>query len=155
MASRSVWIAVAAVIIIIVAGSVGYYWWSMQSQPTPTRTVSLYAGEISTTQYGFGSTSTTITSPGPSLDFKVGDVVKVTVTNVGTMPHNWAMVTNKSSTTSVIFDAQIQSADNPIAPGSSASVTFTVDQAGSFFYICQVSGHVSLGMWGNVEVTAQ
>ena len=57
--------------------------------PKPTVSATIYAGERALGEYGFGTTATNITSPGPTLTFKVGDVVNMTVFNVGTMPHNW------------------------------------------------------------------
>ena len=92
--------------------------------------------------------------PGPALTFTSGEQVTVTLHNAGTMPHNFAIVNAKSSTATVLWSAQINSASNGVAPGSSSSVTFTVGDAGSYYYICQVDGHVALGMWGNVTVNA-
>ena len=70
------------------------------------------------------------------------------------MPHNFAIVDTKSSTGTVLWSAQVGSASNAVAAGSSKSVTFTVGNAGNYYYICQVDGHVALGMWGNVKVNA-
>ncbi|MFB3888012.1 MAG: plastocyanin/azurin family copper-binding protein [Candidatus Bathyarchaeia archaeon] len=162
--SNAGWYAAAAVvvIVIIVVGIVAY----TQLTPTPvpsasppptstgsTITVTLYGGEASGGGFGFGTTSTTITSPGPALTFKVGDKVTVDFHNASpSVPHNWAMVDAKATTANVVFGAQIQSGSNPLSPGGSGSVTFTVAQAGSYYYICQVPGHVGLGMWGTVTV---
>jgi uncharacterized cupredoxin-like copper-binding protein len=158
------WYIAAAiiVIVIVVVGIVAYQATLAPPSPTPSPTTppptgstvsaTLYAGEVSPTVYGFGNSASSITSPGPTLTFKVGDVVKMTLVNSPTMPHNWAIVNAQSSTASVMFNAQIQSGSNPLTPGASASVTFTVTQAGNYFYVCQVPGHVALGMWGNVVV---
>jgi plastocyanin len=114
--------------------------------------VTIYAGEITTSQYGFGNSSATITSPGPTLTFHSGDTVNVTLQNAGTMAHNWAIVDTKSSTGTVLWSAQIASSTNGVQVGQSESVTFTVGNSGNYYYICQVDGHVALGMWGNVVV---
>ncbi|HML01976.1 MAG TPA: cupredoxin domain-containing protein [Candidatus Bathyarchaeia archaeon] len=116
----------------------------------------LYAGEVNATAYGFGNSSSSITSPGPSLTFKVNDVVNMTLHNVGTMGHNWALVTQKvDGSTSLAFpNAQIASGSSPVQPGDTASTIFVVTQAGNYYYICQVDAHVTLGMWGNVTVTS-
>jgi plastocyanin len=159
--------AVIIVIVIIVVGVLAYQY-SMPSStsspspstsatPTPSSsggasTMTIYAGEVSTSSYGFGTGSNSISSPGPDLTFKVGQTYTVTLDNVGTMGHNWAIVDAKSPTATVMFSAQIASASNPVAIGGSKSVTFTPTQAGNYFYICQVDAHVSLGMWGNVIV---
>ncbi len=170
MAGSKVWVAAATISVVIVAAGLSVMYFSgffgtgptpsptpsvsPSSSPTATITVTLYGGEISSTNYGFGNSSNSLTSPGPTLTFKVGDVVKVTFYNVGQNPHAWAITTSKASSSQVLFSAEIGSGTNPIAPGSSGSVTFTVTQAGNFFYICTVPGHSDLGMWGNVIVTS-
>jgi uncharacterized cupredoxin-like copper-binding protein len=120
--------------------------------PKPNVSVTLYAGEISLGQYGFGNSSTNITSPGPTLTFKVGDVVNMTLFNAGTMPHNWALVTTNQTSAPVLFGAKIASGSVPIEVNQTGSVIFTVTKAGNFSYICQVPGHVQVGMWGNVVI---
>jgi len=120
--------------------------------PTPNVSVTLYAGEISSTLYGFGNSSNSLMSPGPTLTFKVGNVVNLTLTNVGTMPHDWALVETKETSGTVLFGAQVASANIPVEPNQTESVIFTVSKSGNFFYICQVPGHVQSGMWGNVVI---
>ncbi len=168
--SNKVWYiaAVIIVVIIVVVGVLAYQMSQPSSNPTPSPTQApstspsgsgsavsktIYAGEKSASVYGFGNSASTIDSPGPALTFKVGDVVTLTLVNSSpNMPHNWAMVSDKSTVSSVVFNAQIQSGSNPISPGASKSVTFTITQAGNYYYICQVPGHVALGMWGTVTV---
>jgi uncharacterized cupredoxin-like copper-binding protein len=120
--------------------------------PPPNVSVTLYAGQVSLTVYGFGNSSNNITSPGPTLTFKVGDVVNMTVINVGTMPHNWALVTTNQTSAKVLFGAQIDSGSIPIETNQTGSVVFKVTESGNFNYICQVPGHVQLGMWGSVVI---
>ncbi len=122
------------------------------SAPTPNVQSTLYAREISTSQYGFGNAPSAITSPGPTLTFKVGDVVNMTVVNVGQMPHNWAIMPTNQTGSSPLFSARIASGDIPIPPNQTMSTVFTVSKAGNFFYLCEVPGHLQLGMWGNVVV---
>ncbi len=141
-------LAVLMVLSAVVLPNVG-----SSSSPTPNVNIMLYEGEISSTLYGFGYTSGNLTSPGPTLTFNVNDVVNVTITNVGQMPHNWALVSNnQSSSAPVLFNAQIASPSNPLQHGQSASLAFTVTKLGNFYYICQVPGHLNLGMWGTVVV---
>ncbi len=126
---------------------------STNATPSPNVSIRLYEGEISSTLYGFGYSASDLISPGPNLSFKVNDVVNVTVTNVGQLPHDWAIVSNnQTSSAPVLFKAQIASSTNPLQQGQSGSVVFTVTQAGNFSYICQVPGHENVGMWGNVVV---
>ncbi len=119
----------------------------------PVVNVTLYEGEINATTYGFGNTSSSLTSPGPTLHFQVSDIVNVTVYNVGILPHAWALTDAPQTNANVLFNAEIGSAESPLAPGTNGSVAFQVTQAGDFFYICPVPGHAELGMWGNVTIT--
>ena len=137
------------VIIIVVVGVVVALMYQPAAKGTP---LTLYAGEVSSAAYGFGNSATTIASdPGPTITLKQGTTYTMTVNNVGTMPHAWE-ISSQKATGSVLFGAQIDPTSY-IAPGSSGSVTFTPNQAGNFYYICPVPGHVALGMWGNVVVT--
>jgi uncharacterized cupredoxin-like copper-binding protein len=120
--------------------------------PAPNVQVTLYAGEASATVYGFGNSSTTITSPGPTLTFKVGDVVNMTLINFGQMPHNWVITGSKQLGAEVLFDAEVASDTVPLLSNQTASHVFTLTQAGTFFYLCEIQGHLQLGMWGNVVV---
>ncbi len=124
------------------------------SQVHAATQITLYAGEINSSLYGFGNSASSIASPGPTLTLTSGDTVMITLHNAGTMNHNFAIVNAKSATATVLWSAQIDSASNGVPVGSSASVTFTVGNAGNYYYICQTDGHVTLGMWGNVVVQA-
>jgi len=64
------------------------------------------------------------------------------------MQHSWAIVDAKSTTANVLWTA----ATSGIDPGATSQVTFKAGSAGSYFYICQVPGHVALGLWGTVTV---
>ena len=139
----------AIALLVVLAGAMVA---GVGSPPVPNVSVTVYAGEISSSVYGFGNTSSTLTSPGPTLTFKVGDVVNVTLVNSGTMPHDWALVKTNETSGSVLFGAQVASGNLPLETNQSGSVIFTVGQSGNFFYICQVPGHVQLGMVGNVVV---
>ncbi len=168
--SNTGWYIAAAVIVIviIVVGVVAYEaTLAPPTSPTPTPSgssspspssggtnIDIYAGEVSSSTYGFGSSASSISSPGPTLTFTAGQTVTVTFHNAGTMAHNWAIVDAKTSTANVLWSAQVGSGANPISAGGTATVTFTVGSAGSYFYICQVDAHVALGMWGTVTVNS-
>ncbi len=160
MASRTAWIVIAVivVIVIVVAGVLAYMYTQTGTGSGPIlsgSSIDIYAGDSPT--YGFGSTSTNIAAGpnGPTIKLTAGQTVTITLHNVGTTAHNFAITTAKSDgNTNLAFqNAQIASASSPVAPGSTASTTFTVGSAGNYYYICQVDGHVSLGMWGNVVVS--
>jgi uncharacterized cupredoxin-like copper-binding protein len=118
----------------------------------PNVNIILYEGAVSSSLYGFGYNANNLVSPGPTLTFKVGDIVNVTVTDVGQLPHNWAIVSTNQTSAPVQFNAQIRSASSPLQHGESGSTVFTVTKAGDYYYICQVPGHVDLGMWGRIVV---
>lgn len=105
--------------------------------------ITIYAKE-----YAFGLSADSTTSPGPTLTLTSGDTVTVTLTNVGTMAHGWALTDQPQTGANKLFSASI----NQISAGTSDSVTFTVGSPGTYYYICPVPGHVSLGMWGMVQV---
>ena len=153
----------AAIIIIVAVAAVGAIAYSQLSlstpstSPTPSPTdsnveITIYGGETGN-GFGFGTTPNSLQSPGPTLTFKVGDTVRLTFVNESpSIPHNVAITNAQSSTATVMFNAAVGSGSNPIQAGGTNSVIFTVTQAGNYFYICQVFGHVQSGMWGNVVV---
>jgi uncharacterized cupredoxin-like copper-binding protein len=122
---------------------------------TATVNITLYEGEINNGANGaFGNSSSSLSSPGPALEVHVGDVVHITVANVGKLAHSWAIVSDKANVNSVVFNSAVKSGSNPIQPDQSASTTFTADKEGSYYYVCQVPGHVDLGMYGTIKVVA-
>ena len=169
--SNTTWYIAAVLIIVIIIASSGLtYQYTKPNSPSPTPTsstspsgspsagsvtITIYAGEISSSVYGFGNTQSNITSPGPTFTVKVGTTVTVDFTNAGTMQHNWALVTEKTSgNTNLAFSkAQVASASYAVSAGEKGSATFVANKAGTYYYICQVDAHVALGMWGLFIVT--
>ncbi len=147
MSKTSMYIIVAVVVIIIIVGGVLAYVFTRPAGVSGN-TMDIYGAE-----YKF-STSSSLSPANPTLTFTAGQTVTVTFHNIGTMPHNWAIVTAKTDgNTNLGFSgAQIGSAANPVQAGGSGSATFTVGSAGTYYYICQVDGHASLGMAGTVTV---
>jgi nitrite reductase (NO-forming) len=68
------------------------------------------------------------------------------------MPHAFGVVSNPEDPTTVLFNARIKSADNPILRGQEGTVEFIPDKAGEFYYICLVPGHPLQGMQGKFIV---
>jgi uncharacterized cupredoxin-like copper-binding protein len=124
---------------------------SSSQNKTPTVNIVLYEGEISAIKYGFGNTST-LSSPGPTLRFNLTDVVNITVVNVGSMPHAFAITNVPKTGATVLFGAEI-GASNYLEPGKQGTVIFTPNNGGSFYYICPVPGHAEVGMYGAVVIT--
>lgn len=146
-------IAVVVVIIVVVVGVAAYELTRPGGTTGGGTHIDIYASD--SPSYGFGMSAGGITSPGPNLALTSGQTYTITLHNVGTVPHNFAITKDKvdGSTNLAFSGAQIASASNPVSPGSSASVTFTAGTAGSYYYICQIDSHVSLGMWGTATVS--
>ncbi len=125
-----------------------------QNTGTPTVNIVLYAGELANGKMGFGYSANQLTSPGPTLNFHLSDVVNLTVINAGKMPHAFAITEMPQTGAAVLFNAEVASSTNPLSPGQQASVIFSPNYAGStFYYICPIPGHAEAGMWGSVIVT--
>ena len=146
---KALYALVVIIVVVVVIGSVYYYETTLAPPAGSGTQLSLYVGEITTSQYGFGNAANSLTSnPGPTITLTAGQTYTMTVNNVGTMQHTWAIVDAKSSTANVLWGA----VTSTINPASTSQVTFKAGPAGSYFYICQVPGHVSLGLWGTVTV---
>ncbi len=141
--------AIVIVVAVIIVGAVYYYEMTLTPPASSGTPLTLYVGEISSTSYGFGNTANSLSSnPGPTITLTAGKTYTMTVQNVGAMQHDGALVDAKSTSANVLWGAVI----SPINAGSNGQVTFTAGSAGSYFYICQIPGHVALGLWGTVTV---
>ncbi|MFP5452282.1 MAG: multicopper oxidase domain-containing protein [Thermoleophilia bacterium] len=84
--------------------------------------------------------------PGPVIRVRVGDTVKTTITNSGTLPH------------SIDFHAARIAPDRAfrdVAPGESFTFSFTATSPGVFMYHCgtaPVVHHIANGMYGMIIV---
>jgi uncharacterized cupredoxin-like copper-binding protein len=121
-----------------------------QLAPPPSRSpdveLTLYAGDL-----GFGLSPDSISSPGPVVRVKAGSLVKLTVMNVGRAFHVLTIVRElgeNPNTEPAFKGAAVGSLSNPIAPGASGVTYFVADREGAYYYVCNILGHVSLGMWG-------
>lgn len=74
-----------------------------------------------------------------TLNLKKGQAVKVTFTNTGKYPHNFA-ITDMNVTTKTI------------GPGQKDSIQFTPDRTGTFTYVCTVGDHAEKGMKGTTTI---
>jgi uncharacterized cupredoxin-like copper-binding protein len=147
--AKILYVVLAVVAVVIIVGALFYYESTLTPKAESGAPITLYVGEITAAQYGFGNTAASLTSnPGPTLTLTAGQTYTMTVHNVGTMQHNWAIVDAKSSSANVLWNSVI----SPINAAGNGQVTFTAGSAGSYFYICQIPGHVALGLWGTVTV---
>ncbi|MFB3889825.1 MAG: multicopper oxidase domain-containing protein [Candidatus Bathyarchaeia archaeon] len=155
-------VAVAAIIVVVVGFFAATQLAPTQppsASPTVAATVNIYAAQIiNITLYGgvklgggwgFGNVPSRITIPGPTLTFKVGDTVNVTLINLdANTPHNFAVVDSRYATRQVLFNSTM----NVVPGGGTGWVVFTVTQAGSYFYECRIPGHMQEGMSGTFVV---
>jgi len=115
--------------------------------------VTIYAGEISDTLYGFGMSPDNLSSPGPTLRLQTGIPINLTLVNVGSKYHALQITNAPRTGAAVVFNAEIGSIDVPVPPGESKSVLFFPNiPDNSFFYISSIPGEVEMGMWGTVVV---
>lgn len=113
-------------------------------QPSTIR-INLNLGEVELSgPYGFALDDGKINSPGPQIVVKVGDVIIITATNIGQLPHSFAIAAEAKEGADPLFNSQIGSGSSPVVAGETGTVTFTVGQAGTYSYICQVPGHATI-----------
>ena len=114
------------------------------TQPSTIR-INLNLGEVELSgPYGFALEDGQINSPGPQIVVKVGDVIIISITNIGQLPHNFAIVAEPAEGADALFNSQIGSGSSPVVSGETGTVTFTVGQAGTYSYVCQVPGHATI-----------
>jgi len=91
---------------------------------------------------------------GHNPDFVVnsGDEVTFTAANAGKGFHAFGIAASPDDFNNVLWGSEIAAATAPLKSGESGSSTFTAGAAGTYYYICTVPGHASLGMQGSFIV---
>ncbi len=105
----------------------------------------LYGSYVS----GWGFSSSSMTSPGPTITVNEGDVVNLTLTNedsVYASPHQFLLSYHNSST---LQSGDVESPQ--FAPGETIIFSFTANVSGTFTYYCVF--HPSV-MYGTFIVTS-
>ena len=167
MAKTSVVLGIVVAVIVVAVAAV-FLLPSLQqagpAQQTPTRTqappppttptgpleIIVYGGEVEATKYGYGFSEDSIKSPGPDIRVKVGTQVKLVFKNAGNLPHTLAITEEKKFDAEPLWGVQLGTPTKPVGPGNEKSITFTPNKAGEYYYLCQVPGHIELGMWGKL-----
>lgn len=152
--------AVLGILGIIVATAAVYGFISAGLLPgagttKPAVVINVIGGEISPTRFSYAIEGQPLTSPGPTIKVKKGDVVQINFKNVGgaqDQPHTFVVVSNGEK---VLFSAKVGTRTEPLDVGKAGTTTFVADQAGEYFYVCDVPGHRRLGMWGKFIVEPQ
>jgi len=150
----------AVALLALIAGGIWLEWISLalifpaQSQAQtaiPTVEFVVDGGEVAK-GFGFGLDAQKLSSPGPTITVKTGDVVKITFKNVGATAHAFAVTPEKDDKSPILFRSNVGTGARPLTPGQDGIVAFKADKAGSYYYICPVPGHSILGMWGEFKV---
>ena len=116
--------------------------------------------------YGFGFEGEKATSPGPTITVYKGETVTITFKNethyedgrTDTNRHNLVIVADKDINSSAmvpLWGAVVggnTNLDEDIKTGESGSITFVPEEVGEFYYICNSTGHFTIGMWGRLIV---
>ena len=91
---------------------------------------------------------------GHNPDFVVnsGDEVTFTATNAGKGFHAFGVAASPDDFNNALWGSEIASSSAPLKAGESGSSTFTAGAPGTYYYICTVPGHASLGMQGSFIV---
>jgi nitrite reductase (NO-forming) len=91
---------------------------------------------------------------GSNPDFVVnsGDEVTFTAANAGKGFHAFGITTSPDDFNNVLWGSEIAAAAAPLKAGESERSTFTAGAPGTYYYICTVPGHASLGMQGSFIV---
>jgi uncharacterized cupredoxin-like copper-binding protein len=84
----------------------------------------------------------TKTIPAGKVTFKV--------TNNGQLPHDFELCSSNKGTTKT--NTCVGKTSTMISPGQTAKLTVAVSKAGSYEYLCTVSGHAAFGMKGLLTV---
>ena len=88
----------------------------------------------------------------PEIKVKSGDSITIKTANLGKSFHSFGVVSDPDDHNSVVWNAAIKSANNPMKPGETGEVTFTAGAPGTYYYICTVPGHPAQGMKGSFIV---
>ena len=90
-----------------------------------------------------------------SASVPAGAEVTLTLTNSGTIEHNWVLL-DAGFQAAAPFDADDQAnvvAETKVAAGEVQTFTFTApSEAGSFQLVCSIPGHLEAGMTGSLTV---
>jgi nitrite reductase (NO-forming) len=102
-------------------------------------------------KYGFNS-PLGAAGANPEVDVNVGDKIVFSVTNGGKSLHAFAVTASTTGPGPAIDRTTIGTADSPMKPGQTGTVSFVPASAGTYYYICAVPGHRELGMEGKIVV---
>lgn len=116
-------------------------------------------------ELGYAVEGKEITAPGPTIKVHKGDSVTIAFENAHYLPggtpepqvtHNFTVVADKDvpfARMEPLWDAHVGGSGDPnLKVGERGEVTFTAEEAGSYYYVCAILDHAERGMWGRIEV---
>ena len=113
---------------------------------------------VAVAQANRSAASVAVTAGKPSeFKFKIGvksvahGVVTFKITNGGGLPHDFKVCSASTKTAAALTCAGHGTA--LISPGSSKTLKVTFKKAGTYEYLCTVTGHAAAGMKGLLKVT--
>ncbi len=98
------------------------------------------------------------TGPGPILQANLGDEVRITIINSGSGGHDLTLLTRQLATSPYTWSMvdiwkQTAGGTGGLLGGQTTTLTFFVDRAGTFSYLCSVAGHADAGMIGQLVIS--
>lgn len=127
-------------------------------------TIGACGGEAATTTAG-GGASTELTTSVKEYVFTpntwtvpAGQQVTITITNDGTLEHEWVLMQEGVTITSEedLPDSEEELEENfvnvekEVAPGETTTLTFEAPPAGTYQVICAIPGHFNAGLKGTL-----
>ena len=128
-------------------------------------TIAACGGEAATTTGGGGAASTELTTSVKEYVFTpntwtvpAGEQVTITVTNEGSLKHEWVLLQDGVTITSEedLPDSEEELEENfvnvekEVEPGETTTLTFEAPPAGSYQVICAIPGHFNAGLKGTL-----
>lgn len=97
----------------------------------------------------------TITSRFPAYEpdqweVPVGDVVGLTYTNEGAGKHDWTLLSEAIESEAEFDDGLVIAQAEPENLGGQDTITFTLDEPGTYQVICTIENHFNDGMEGTL-----
>jgi plastocyanin len=97
----------------------------------------------------------TITSRFPAYgpdqwEVPVGEVVRLTYTNEGAGKHDWTLLSEAIESKAEFDDGLVIAQVTPENLGGQDTITFTLDEPGTYQVICTIAGHFDVGMEGTL-----
>ena len=88
-----------------------------------------------------------------SVSVNAGQEVTVNFNNVGSLEHNWVLVSGSVDPLSATESDALAGANSGVlAGGESTTFTFTAPPPGEYQFVCTTEGHATAGMVGTFTV---